>query len=416
MNSDKCKGKKKREKKNKRQYKYEKTKNTLDVCHEKQLDKFNKEYNNLNKFTKELKLIKKRIKIKNNNNSNNDTDNGNDNVNDTDNGNVNNLYNLKKKEKELIYQINLINSKRDEIDYLTNTSEILFNYYDSVENNEFENSNMKNILDFFKTEQTHEYEDENYNKNDKNDNDDNNNRSKLLETYLSYTDKNYINNNLICNSNICYYCKSKKINNLPHDGLLYCNDCSTVEYIITDNEKPGYKEPPKEISYFSYNRINHFNEWLAQSQGKETTDIPEEIFDKIYIELKKNKIDNMAVLDYEKIKSILKKTKVNKYYEHIPYILNRITGKLSPQLSPELEEKLRNMFRDIQGPFIKYSPPNRKNFLSYSYVIHKFLEILGEDKYIKYFPLLKSREKLHQQEIIFEKICTDLNWQFIKSI
>ena len=413
MNSDKCKGKKKREKKNKRQYKYEKTKNTLDVCHEKQLDKFNKEYNNLNKFTKELKLIKKRIKIKINNNSNNDTDNGNDNVNDTDNGNVNNLYNLKKKEKELIYQINLINSKRDEIDYLTNTSEILFNYYDSVENNEFENSNMKNILDFFKTEQTHEYEDENYNKND---NDDNNNRSKLLETYLSYTDKNYINNNLICNSNICYYCKSKKINNLPHDGLLYCNDCSTVEYIITDNEKPGYKEPPKEISYFSYNRINHFNEWLAQSQGKETTDIPEEIFDKIYIELKKNKIDNMAVLDYEKIKSILKKTKVNKYYEHIPYILNRITGKLSPQLSPELEEKLRNMFRDIQGPFIKYSPPNRKNFLSYSYVIHKFLEILGEDKYIKYFPLLKSREKLHQQEIIFEKICTDLNWQFIKSI
>jgi len=74
------------------------------------------------------------------------------------------------------------------------------------------------------------------------------------------------------------------------------------------------------------------------------------------------------------------------------------------------------MFRQIQGPFLKYSPKNRKNFLSYSYVLHKFLEILGEDQYIMYFPLLKSREKLHQQEQIWEKICEDLNWQFIKSI
>ena len=81
----------------------------------------------------------------------------------------------------------------------------------------------------------------------------------------------------------------------------------------------------------------------------------------------------------KKIRSILKKNKINKYYEHIPYILNRITGKSTPQLTPELEEKLRDMFKQIQGPFIKHSPKNRKNFLSYSYVLHKFLEILGED-------------------------------------
>ena len=124
----------------------------------------------------------------------------------------------------------------------------------------------------------------------------------------------------------------------------------------------------------------------------------------------------MATLDYNKIRNILKKNKINKYYEHIPYILNRITGKSSPQLTPELEDKLREMFRQIQGPFLKHSPKNRKNFLSYSYVLHKFLEILGEDKYIMYFPLLKSRQKLHQQEQIWEKICEDLNWQFIKSI
>jgi hypothetical protein len=28
----------------------------------------------------------------------------------------------------------------------------------------------------------------------------------------------------------------------------------------------------KEISYFAYKRINHFQEWISQIQGKETTD------------------------------------------------------------------------------------------------------------------------------------------------
>lgn len=382
MINDKLKGKS--SKKTKRRYNYQKTNNTLDTCHEKQLDAFNKKYNSITSLEKELKKVRKNIK--------NETD---ENV----------LFDLEQKEKEILSNISKINSKEDEIDYLINTSEVLFNYYDSVENNDADN-NVKNIniIDFFN----------NNIQNIKSNQDQN--RSDLLETYLSYTDKDYINNNLTCEVDICHYCQSKNINEYSHDGILFCNDCNTIEYIITDNEKPGYKEPPKEISYFSYNRINHFNEWIAQSQGKETTDIPEEVFDKIFMELKKNKVTNMATLNYEKIRSILKKNKINKYYEHIPYILNRITGKSTPQLTPELEEKLRQMFKEIQGPFIKHSPKNRKNFLSYSYVLHKFLEILGEDEYIKYFPLLKSREKLYQQELIWEKICEELGWQFIKSI
>ena len=54
-----------------------------------------------------------------------------------------------------------------------------------------------------------------------------------------------------------------------------------VDYIVIDSDKPSYKDPPKEISYFAYKRINHFNEWLAQFQFKETTDIPQELYDQI---------------------------------------------------------------------------------------------------------------------------------------
>ena len=45
-------------------------------------------------------------------------------------------------------------------------------------------------------------------------------------------------------------------------------------------------------------------------------------------------------------------------------------------MSRETEEELRRMFKEIQIPFAKFCPKDRKNFLSYSYVLHKFVELL----------------------------------------
>lgn len=155
---------------------------------------------------------------------------------------------------------------------------------------------------------------------------------------------------------------------------------------------------------------------LNQIQGKETTDIPDDVYDKLLFEIKKQKITNMADLSQAKIRDILKKLKINKYYEHIPHIMNRLNGLPMPHLLPELEDKLRNMFKQIQTPFLKHSPTTRKNFLSYSYVLHKFIQLLEKDEYLSNFPLLKSREKLFAQDQIWEKICKELGWQFIPSI
>lgn len=123
----------------------------------------------------------------------------------------------------------------------------------------------------------------------------------------------------------------------------------------------------------------------------------------------------MRLITRKKMREILKSLKINKY-EHIPYIINRITGIPNPHFTPELEEQLRNMFKETQVPYLKHAPVNRKNFLSYSYTLYKLLQILGEHHYLKFFPLLKSRDKLHQQEQIWQKICEDLGWTFYRSI
>ena len=111
-----------------------------------------------------------------------------------------------------------------------------------------------------------------------------------------------------------------------------------------------------------------------------------------------------------------KKLGYNKYYEHITHIINKINGSKAPILSRNEEEYLRALFKEIQVPFTNNCPENRKNFLSYSYVLHKFCELLEYDHLLVYFPLLKSREKLQQQDKIWKCMCRDLNWEYIPSI
>jgi hypothetical protein len=116
------------------------------------------------------------------------------------------------------------------------------------------------------------------------------------------------------------------------------------------------------------------------------------------------------------MRDILKKLRLHRYYEHVPHIINTLNGLPPPTMSRNTEEKIRNMFKAIQEPFTKFCPKDRKNFLSYNYVLHKFCELLMLDQFIHCFPLLKSREKLQHQDKIWEKICNYLGWEFIESI
>ncbi len=212
----------------------------------------------------------------------------------------------------------------------------------------------------------------------------------------------------------CPLCKTK-MNIKYSKSDIICYGCGYSETIIIHSEKSSYKEPPREASYFAYKRINHFNEWLAQFQAKETTEIPENVYKAIYDEIKKNKTIDISEITYKQIREILKKLQLNKYYEHIPHIINFMNGKKAPILKRYEEEKLRGLFKEIQLPFANNCPQERKNFLSYSYVLHKFCQLLEYDELLEFFPLLKSREKLQQQDQIWKLICQDLKWEYIPS-
>ncbi len=212
----------------------------------------------------------------------------------------------------------------------------------------------------------------------------------------------------------CIMCSNNmSINNISSE--LICEKCGYTKEIIITTEKNSYNDPPKEANYFSYKRINHFNEWLAQFQAKETTEIPDNIYKDIYNEINKNINLDIKTINYRQVREILKKLKYNKYYEHIPHLINILSGEKAPTISRASEEMLRSLFKEIQIPFMKHCPPTRKNFLSYSYVLHKFCELLEYDHLLPFFPLLKSREKLQQQDQIWQKICEEVKWEYIPS-
>jgi hypothetical protein len=213
----------------------------------------------------------------------------------------------------------------------------------------------------------------------------------------------------------CENCGNEMIMCL-NEANLTCSKCGHQEFILVDSDKPSYKDPPREVCYYAYKKINHFNEWLAQFQAKESTEIPQDIYDAILIQLKKERITNMSTLKPTKLREILRKMKCSKYYEHIPHIINRLNGQNAPFMSREDEEKLRHMFREIQPSFKKHCPKGRRNFLSYGYVLYKFCELLEMDEYLACFPLLKNRDKLYLQDKTWELICKDQGWQYIRTV
>ena len=330
-------------------------------------------------------------------------------------------FNLKDKISLLNRNIKDIDTNYHENNYYLDTGHLMFHYYDKFKNQKsnintnyyHQKDNKKSVLDFFHKSNGKIKTNKEINRPNKKKE---YTKSEIINSYLMKIDKNFIYPFDIDNS--LEYCK--KCNNeksiIASEGIVVCTKCGVQNNIIIDSDKPSYKDPPREISYFAYKRINHFNEWLAQFQAKESTEIPQEVFDKIIIEIKKERIVNMASLSPIKLREILKKLKLNKYYEHVPHIINRLNGLPAPVMTRDTEENLRMMFKEIQTPFLKHCPKDRKNFLSYSYVLHKFVQLLEMDEFLICFPLLKSREKLHQQDQIWKKICEELHWEFIKSL
>ena len=375
----------------KKKYKLEPIKTTLDQKHKSKLGNFNKKFKMLPTLKNECKILIKKLKklklIKT------------DMLTEEE---LENKLNIILKINDLKKNIELIENNEEYYNYLLDSSVLLYEYNTIP----YSGSENKTVIDFFSsTNKTISITSPSRKK-------------KIMNKFIKLTNSDFVPETHNCDEkgfDLCKTCNERRIVK-SKKGVLICPKCGCTETILLDTNTPSYKEPPHEVTYFAYKKINHANEFLSQFQAKESTDIHNEIYNKILNELKKERYINIKNITANKVREILKKLELTKYYEHCHYITNRLSGKPAPILNNALEDKLRNMFKQVQGPWLKYCPNKRANFFSYPYIFFKFFQLLEEDEYLPYCRLLKSREKLHEHDEVWKKICVDLNWEYIPTV
>ena len=166
---------------------------------------------------------------------------------------IDQIMEIKDRIKDINETIKELKHKKN--NYFLNNSKYIFEYFENKKNiNNIEETNKvvtsKNQLLFniFKIKQEKDKNiDENKNKN-------------LVQKYLTNIDESFLDMNaFVRDSDICQNCYKGEMIPLDDEGVLICNICAVnIPYLI-ENEKPSYKEPPKEVCFYAYKKINHFD-------------------------------------------------------------------------------------------------------------------------------------------------------------
>jgi len=315
---------------------------------------------------------------------------------------------IKDKIQQKKQEIKSIKSERKK--YLLENSQYIFNYFEEKKDISSgggkQNTNILNT--FFKIKSKDEEKTlELYT-----------NSRSLYQKYWKNVNNEMINiQDFVIPSDICTFCRRGELISHDEEGILICNNNQCGKYItyIIDSSKPTNKEPPNEVSYTAYIRLNHFKEILSQFQAKETTQIPTEVIDQIKSRIKKERIKNFSEINYDKMREILRKLGLNKYFEHIQYI-NSIFGIKPPVMNEELHETLCVLFIEIQKPWAMHCPANRTNFFNYTYTLYQLCVLLDQVQYLPYIPMMKDREKQLEQDMIWKKVSMDLDWEFFPTV
>lgn len=190
---------------------------------------------------------------------------------------------------------------------------------------------------------------------------------------------------------------------LTNEKIYTCTECGRMFDKVFDGVSYSDMETSNIVYPFVYKRINYFKELLIQIQASENVDIEEELLDSIKKELYKRKIFDSSKITHPKLKKILKELGKAKYYDHIPLLMSKLCGTKPLIIPADVTDKLKEMFMTIQVPYEDLKG-DRKNFFSYPYILYKLCELLGLNEYLHYFQLLKNREKLRNQDRLWEKI------------
>ena len=283
------------------------TTNTIDTIHQKKMQNFNKESKKLTKMKKRIKEItflldefneesnsQPVVKVKKSRRGRKKKEDKNKQPVKMESTSTiktyDEYYTLLDEKNDLIQRVEKVQNQEDITDYYLENGELIFQYYDQKQNPNFmkkkrtshnAKKTMKkdSILYYLmknrrktpeekeKTEEEEVVEKEEDNTSvakpddgvykgmlkyiGKND---------VIDKYMRKMDPNYqIPLEYDENIDYCENCKCP-MTIVHSEGIVRCEKCGMQEDILIDSDKPSYKDPPREMSYFSYKKLNHLAE------------------------------------------------------------------------------------------------------------------------------------------------------------
>ena len=202
--------------------------------------------------------------------------------------------------------------------------------------------------------------------------------------------------------------------------VLVCEHCRCEQASTqaSDRNAGGGSAQVMHFSTCRYRRVTHFVTHLDRFCGcVGSSKITPKILTRVMQQLKASGVVLVRVGDVE---NALKSLGLSKLVNHKVVITARITGIKPPSFSPDERYQLIDMFLEISDAFMHLRRTNqlegRLNYLSYSYTIFKFVQLLKWGQcFLTYFRLLRGPDNLAKQDRFWKKICVHVGFLYISS-
>ena len=82
----------------------------------------------------------------------------------------------------------------------------------------------------------------------------------------------------------------------------------------------------------------------------------------------------------------------------------------------EIDDTVVWMFKMIDRIWHTIERDRRRSFLNYYYIIYKLLEFMDQTELMQKVPLLRTQLRLRQHDVIWKKVCDELEWTWRPTI
>ena len=172
---------------------------------------------------------------------------------------------------------------------------------------------------------------------------------------------------------MCSECHSTKLTLIEDTSFLVCSCGNQIELL---DDGPTFKDSERVnmASRYTYSCKGHFIEAMNRFEGKQSTEIPDEVIDTLKKEMELHKLTKKTVTK-DHLYMFLSEKDLSDYYADLNLIFFIITDKPPPDIT-DYRAELLEMFDQIEEAYREVKDEGRLNSLNVNWKLYKLLQLI----------------------------------------